>query len=141
MFGEELMAARVGESPRKLTAKSAYLVLLCSLPIFIILAILGKIWLGFGAWICSGLVMLVARTRWDLRRHIWFWMTIIFAEMLQIPIVLLMPWSNSSLTWFSFLPVAVLDYGITYGCVRLVERVMSSEKRTVSSRSDTTGIS
>jgi hypothetical protein len=128
------MAPSVSESPRKLTAKAAYLVLLCSLPILIVLAILGKVWLGFGAWICTGLVVLVARARWDLRRHIWFWMIIVFAELLQIPIVLLMPWNNRSLTWFSFLPVAVLDYGIIYGCVRLVEKTMRAGKGTASSQ-------
>ena len=134
MYGGELMASSVSESPRKLTAKAAYLVLLCSLPILIVLAILGKVWLGFGAWICTGLVILVARTRWDLRRHIWFWMIIVFAELLQMPIVLLMPWSNRSLTWFSFLPVAVLDYGIIYGCVKAVEKMMMVEKGSASSQ-------
>ena len=134
------MGPSVAESPRKLTAQAAYLVLICSLPILIVLAILGKVWLGFGAWTCSALVILVVRIRWDLRRHIWFWATIIFAEMLQIPIVLLMPWSNSSLTWFSFLPVAVLDYGIIYGCVRRVEKMMRTEKGTASSRPDSPGV-
>jgi hypothetical protein len=128
------MNSSVSESPRKLTTIAAYLSLLSSLPILIVLAILGKVWLGFGAWICTGLVILVARTRWDLRRHIWFWITIICAEALQIPIVFLMPWSNRSLTWLSFLPVAVLDYGIIYGCLRLVEKVMVAEKRTSSSQ-------
>ena len=127
------MAPSVSESPRKLTAKAAYLVLLCSLPILIVLAILGRVWLGFGAWICTGLVILVARTRWDLRKHIWFWMVIVLAEVLQIPIVVLLPWSNRSLTWFSFMPVAVLDYGIIYGGVRLVEKMMGAEKGTASS--------
>jgi len=128
------MVLGVSESPRKLTAKAAYLILLCSLPILIVFAILGRVWIGFGAWICSGLVMLVVRARWDLRRHIWFWMIIIFGELLQIPIVFLMPWSNRSLTWFSFLPVAVLDYGIIFGCVRLVEKMMRAEKGTASSQ-------
>jgi hypothetical protein len=61
-------------------------------------------------------------------------MIIVFAELLQIPIVLLMPWNNRSLTWFSFLPVAVLDYGIIYGCVRLVEKTMRAGKGTASSQ-------
>lgn len=118
------MAATLGESPRKLTAQAGYLILLCSLPILIVFAILGKIWIGFGAWICSGLVILVVRTRWDLRMHVWFWITIVFAELIQTPIVLLIPWNDRSLTWITFLPVAVLDYYLVYGCVRLVEKML-----------------
>lgn len=118
------MAATLGESPRKLTALAGYLILLCSLPILIVFAILGKIWIGFGAWICSGLVILVVRTRWDLRMHVWFWITIVFAELIQTPIVLLIPWNDQSLTWITFLPAAVLDYYLVYGCVRLVEKML-----------------
>jgi hypothetical protein len=97
------MVPRVSDDRRKLTAKAAYLILLCLLPILIVFAILGKVWLGFGAWICSGLVMLVVRVRWDLRKQVWFWVTIACCELLQILIILLIPWNNRSLTWFSFL--------------------------------------
>jgi hypothetical protein len=90
-----------------------------------VFAVLGKVHLGVGAWICSGLVILVVRTRWDLRMHVWFWITIVFAELLQAPIVLLIPWEDRNLTWITFLPVAVLDYGLVYGCVRLVEKMMN----------------
>ena len=111
------------ESPRKLTTKSGYLILLCSSPILIASAIFGKVHLGFGAWICSALVISVARVRWDLRTHIWFWTTIASAELLQIPIVLLIPWNDRGLTWITFLPVAVLDYGLVYGIIKLIEKV------------------
>jgi hypothetical protein len=118
------MAASLGESPRKLTAQAAYLILLSLLPILIVFVVIGKIWLGFGAWICSGLVTLVVRARWDLRKHFWFWMTIAFAEVLQTPIVLMIPWNDRRLTWIVFLPVAVLDYAAINGCVRLIEKLM-----------------
>ena len=118
------MAATLGESPRKLTAQAGYLILLCLLPILIVFAVLGRIWIGFGIWICSGLVLLVVRARWDLRMHAWFWITIVFAGLLQTPIVLLIPWNDRSLTWITFLPVAVLDYSLVYGCVKLVEKLM-----------------
>jgi hypothetical protein len=127
-----MMAASLGESRRKLTPQGAYLILLCSLPILIVFALLGKIWLGFGAWICSGLVMLVVRTRWDLRKHVWFWIAIVFAELLQIPIVLLIPWRDRNLTWIVFLPVAVLDFGLVYGCIKSVEKMMKRHAGTSS---------
>lgn len=122
------MNQNVSESPRKLTAVAGYLILLCSSPIVIGFAIVGKVWLGFGAWICCGLVVLVVRTRWDLRRHLWFWLVIIFAGLLQIPIVLWMPWNDRNLTWITFLPVAALDYVLVYGAIRVVEKMMRRDK-------------
>jgi hypothetical protein len=122
------MAVIVGESPRKLTVKVGYLILLCSSPILIAFAILGNVHLGFGAWICTVLVMFVVRTRWDLRRHVWFWIIIIIAELIQIPIVLVIPWSDRNLTWITFLPVAVLDYALVYGCIKLIEMMLRKDK-------------
>jgi hypothetical protein len=73
--------------------------------------------------ICAGLVMLVIITRWDLRKHVWFWVVIILAAFVQVPLVLFIPWKNRNLTGISLLPVAVLDYVIVYGCVKLAEKV------------------
>jgi hypothetical protein len=130
----ELMIEGASESPHKITTKDAYLILLCLTPILIMFAVLGRIWIGFGAWMCSGLVSLVVRNRWDLRMHFWFWATIFLAGLLQIPLVLFMPWSDRSLTWFSFLPVAVVDFGLVYGSVKLVEKLMARRIQSVSSQ-------
>ena len=110
------------EKQRELTAKSAYIALLIALPLFILFCILGKWETGIGAWICAGLVVLVVRQRWDLRRNLWFWVIIVGAFLLQIPLVLLIPWNDRNLTAISLLPVAVLDYGLVYGCIRLIEK-------------------
>ena len=110
--------------PRKLTAKAAYLAMLYSSPIPLIFAYLGDFYRGIGASICAALVLLVISTRWDLRMHVWFCIAITFAIVLQVPLVLFIPWKNRNLTGISLLPVAVLDYAIVYGCVRLAEKVM-----------------
>ena len=121
----------VEESPRKVTRTAAYLILLATSPIGIIVALLSffyglDAWIGFGAWTCLALIVLVGRTRWDLRRHVWFWMIMVFAGLLQIPIVLFVPWKDRNLTWITFLPVAVLDYGLIYGCLKLIEKLTAT---------------
>lgn len=127
------MAPSRSESPRKLTAVAAYLILLCSSPILVAFAIVGKIWIGFGTWICLGLVALVVRTRWDLRRHFWFWIIVACAGLLQIPIVLWIPWNDRTLTWITFLPVGALDYVLVHGCIRLAERALRKDTGTTAS--------
>jgi hypothetical protein len=119
------MPASAGKKfPRKLNAKSAYVLLLCSSPILILFACLGEFYRGIGAWICAELILLVIWARWDLRKHSWFWITITFAAFLQIPFILFVPWQNRDLTWFSLLPAAVTDYAMVYGCIKLVEKLM-----------------
>jgi hypothetical protein len=52
----------------------------------------------------------------------WFWVCIVFSVAVQAPFILLVPWGNRSLSGISLLPVAVVDYGILYGCMKLVEK-------------------
>jgi len=110
------------EPNRDLTSKSAYVALFFALPVLVVFAYLGKWEMGIGAWICIGLVLLVARTHWDLRGSLWFWVSIAFSVVLQVPFILLVPWNNRSLSGISLLPVAVVDYGIVYGCMKLAEK-------------------
>jgi hypothetical protein len=119
------MSASEGkELPRDMTAKWAYVALLCSSPMLFVFTYLGNFYEGIGATGCSVLILMVIRTRWDLRKHAWFWITIFFAVLLQVPIVLLIPWKNKTLTGISVLPIVLLDYGIVWGCVKLAEKVM-----------------
>jgi hypothetical protein len=122
------MEAKGGtQKPGELTGKSAYLALLLALPVFILICILGKWEIGIGAWICAGLVLLIVRQRWDLRRRLWFWIVIATAFLLQVPLVLLIPWDDRNLTGISLLPVAVLDYGLVYGCIKLIENATAEK--------------
>jgi len=124
MSGGALMTSiHTKESPRQLTSKSAYLALLCSLPVLLVFALLGDWHTGIGAAICCGLVILVVMVRWDLRKRWWFWAVILFGVALQVPIVLLVPWANRGLTGISVLPLGALDYGVVYGCVKLAEKM------------------
>ena len=116
------MEANQVERPRKLSAGVAYLIALCSSPIMLIFWLLGGLETGIGAWVCFTFVLLVVRIRWDLRRYVWFWVTIVLALLLQIPLVLEIPWNDRNLTWLILLPVAALDYAAVYGCVRLAEK-------------------
>jgi hypothetical protein len=125
MCGGALMAA-IDSRPhtRELTSKSAYIALLYASPILLTFVFLGKWEMGIGAWICTGLVLLVVRSHWDLRGNYWFWLTIGVALLLQVPIVGLIPWGNRGLTGMTLLPVAIVDYGLVYGCVKLAEKLM-----------------
>jgi hypothetical protein len=68
------------------------------------------------------LVILIVRMRWDLRKHVWFWATITFLVLLHVPLILFTPWTNVNLPGPTVAPFAFLDFGIMYGCIKLVEK-------------------
>lgn len=118
------------EGPRRLTGKFVYISVLYALPVVLLFVLLGKWEMGVGAGVCSSLVIQVIRTRWGLRKHVWFWIAVGFACLLQAPIVVMIPWGDRSLTAMKLLPVAALDYGAVYGLVKLAEMLMTKRDGT-----------
>jgi len=45
---------------------------------------------------------------------------------LHVPLILLIPWTSKSLPGVTLLPIALLDYAIVYGCIKLAEKVMKA---------------
>ena len=111
-------------SPRKLTAKVVYLMVLSSMPVLLIFAYLGDVYRGIGASVCTTTVLIVVRARWDLRKHIWFWVTVTLTLVFQIPFVFLVPWKNRNVNGVTILPLMLLDYGMVFGCVKLAQMMM-----------------
>ncbi len=98
--------------------------MLCSSPLGLLFFYLGGPARGIGAWICAGIILIAMRARWDLRNHLWFWMAILTAVILQVPFILFVPWMDSHLSHVSLLPFGILDYAIAYGCIKLAEKAM-----------------
>lgn len=121
--GSLMAAIDPKEQTRELTSKSAYIALFFSLPVLLAFVFFGDWKMGIGAWICIGLVVLVARSHWDLRESPWFWLSIGVSILLQAPIIMIVPWGNRALTGMSLLPVALVDYGLVCGCVKLAEKM------------------
>ena len=112
------------QSPNRLSPRWAMLAMLCTLPILVLFAYLGEIRRGETAWFCTGMIVLAIRTCWDLRKHVWFWMTVAIVILLHVPLVLFFPWTTKNYPGISLLPVGFLDYAIVYGCIKLAEKVM-----------------
>ena len=97
-------------------------------PIFIISIYLGHAEEGLGAWACAGILTIGVRTHWYLRGYAWFWPIIGFITLIQVPFVILVPWSNVHFSYIGLLPAAVLDYAIIYGSFKLAEHVAKAMK-------------
>ena len=71
---------------------------------------------------------MAAKTRWELRKRVWFWVTIALVVVLHMPIVLLVHWSDNRYPGVALLPAVLADYGVVYGCIKLVEMAMKARK-------------
>jgi hypothetical protein len=118
------------EKPRELTGKFLYFALLCSSPLLALFAYLGRTDQGFGAWACFTVVLLAMRNRWDLRKHVWFWIAIAFVVFIQVPIVFLIPWGAKGITGRGVFPVAIVDGALAYGLLKLAEMVIKRGRST-----------
>ena len=125
MHGGELVNQTESKNPfDRLSKKSALVALLCGISIFVIFAYLGDPAKGRPAAICVAMTVLVVWMRWDLRKRVWFWITITILVLLHVPLVLLIPWSNRNYPGVVLLPQALLDFSVVYGCIKLVEKAM-----------------
>jgi hypothetical protein len=61
--------------------------------------------------------------RWDLRKHVWFWVTTLMLVLLHIPLVTLLPWPNNNYPGVVLLPGGLLDLAIVYGTIKIIEKL------------------
>jgi len=108
----------------RLTRKAAVLVLLCSLPFSFLFDHLGDPARGRAVSICVAVLLTAVWVRWDLRKYVWFWITISLVLILHIPLLIYIPWTNKNYPGAVLLPEALLDFCIVYGCIKLAEKVM-----------------
>ena len=55
---------------------------------------------------CVGLLGFVIALKWKLRRHVWFWITIITIAALHVPLLLFVPWTTK---WVPAMAIAGID--------------------------------
>jgi hypothetical protein len=72
-------------------------------------------------------VFLAIKNRWNLRKHVWFWIAIAFVVLVQVPIVVLIPWGGKGLTGRAVFPIAIVDGALSYGCLKMAEFLIKKD--------------
>ena len=70
-------------------------------PIFLLFVYLDKAEMGFTVIIVLGMTMLAIKLRWRLRKHLWFWATIIFILALHVPLLFFIHWPDTNVPTIS----------------------------------------
>jgi hypothetical protein len=82
---------------------------------------------GKTAWFSAMIILMAIRMFWDLRKRVWFWITITIITLLHILLVFFIPWPFKEVPYVALMPVGLLDLAIAYGAIRLVEKAMRSD--------------
>jgi len=97
-------------------------------PLFFLFVYLGKAEMGLTACCVLGLATLAVKLRWKLRRHVWFWATIIFILVLHIPLLFLVHWPDTRVPNIVYaLPLGVVDFLFINGVLGIAENLFSKD--------------
>jgi hypothetical protein len=69
----------------------------------------GRFDLARPSFISVAMVALAIAMRWRLRRHVWFWITMIFLAALHLPLILFVPWTTKWVPAVVIAPFGIAD--------------------------------
>lgn len=101
----------------------------CVAPVYFLVAHFADGGRAFVASCSAGMIAVTVRYFWDLRRRIWFWITMTVIGFLHVLLVVFLPspakqWNYVHWNYVQMLPFGLLDFGIAYAIIRLVESVV-----------------
>ena len=95
-------------------------------PVFLVFIFLGNADMGLTVCIVLGMIMLAIKIRWNLRKHVWFWATIVFILALHVPLFFIVRWPQGKVPTLAYtLPIGIADFLIILGAVGAAEKFFS----------------
>jgi hypothetical protein len=94
-------------------------------PIFFVFLFFDRPELGLATCIVLGMAMLAVRLRWELRKHIWFWATVLFLLALHVPLLSMfrVPKMKAPTIVYTF-PLGAVDFAIFLLTIGFVEDIV-----------------
>ena len=99
-------------------------VILDALALLILFDHFGKLTLARPTMTSAAVVIIAIAMRWKLKRHVWFWITMIVFAALHVPLVLLVPWTTRWVPAFVIIPIGMADLYLMLWVLSLVGKFM-----------------
>lgn len=99
-------------------------VILGALALLILFDHFGKLTLARPTMTSAAVVIIAIAMRWKLKRHMWFWITMIVFVALHVPLVLLVPWTTRWVPAFVIIPIGMADLYIMLWVLSVVGKFM-----------------
>lgn len=111
------------KSDKKEPDFTGLIVLAALLPLVLYFRHIGKFDLGLNIGICLAVNIVAVRFRWKLRKHAWFWATMVFLIAAELPLVLMIHWPKEWVPGVALLPIALVVYVVAIGAIQLAGKL------------------
>jgi len=95
-----------------------------AMPLILLFHYFGKSALALPTLCSVAMVALAIVMRWRLRRHVWFWTTMIVIVALHVPLVLFVPWTTKWVPAIVITPIAIADLYVMLAILSFVGKFM-----------------
>ncbi len=100
-------------------------------PLILLFYYFGKPALALPTLDSAAVVTIAIAMRWQLRRHVWFWITMTVIAALHVPLILFVPWTTKWVPAIVIMPIGLADLYAMLAILsvvgKLVERPKTSE--------------
>jgi hypothetical protein len=117
------------EEEKEPTDYSGLIIGLLLVPVFVLVTYLANADMALGVVIVLGMTMLAVKMRWELRKHVWFWVIIVFILGLHTPLVFMfrLPPHGNVPTLTYTMPIGIVDFFIIIVLIDTAERIFSKD--------------
>lgn len=105
-------------------------VILGALPVLYLFDHFGKLALARPALASAAMVTIAIAMRWKLRRHAWFWGSMICLAALHVPLILFVPWTTRWFPVLLIIPIGIADLFVMLWVVAVVGKFMGGQETT-----------
>jgi len=96
--------------------------------LFVLFDHFGKLAIALPTLYSVAIITITVAMRWKLKRHVWFWITMIVLAALHVPLVLLVPWTTRWVPVFVIIPIGIADSYAMLWVVSVVGKFMEGPK-------------
>jgi hypothetical protein len=100
-----------------------------ALAVLILFDHFGQLALARPTMISAAMVVIAIAMRWQLKRHVWFWITIIVFAALHVPLILFIPWTTRWVPALAIIPIGIADLCTMLRVLSVVGKLMEGKRQ------------
>ncbi|MGB6687311.1 MAG: hypothetical protein WBE76_05665 [Terracidiphilus sp.] len=114
----------------RLSWRTKLFIFIVGAPTTFLFALYGRLEMVWPLAITVGMIGIVIRFKWKLRRQTWFWVTMALIAILHVLWVLFVPWTTKWIPVFVYIGIATADFVLILWILLVVEKFMGEPKDT-----------
>jgi hypothetical protein len=116
----------------RLSWRTKLFIFIVGAPTTFLFALYGRLEMVWPLAITIGMIGILIRFKWRLRRQTWFWVTMAMIAVVHVLWVLFVPWTTKWIPVFVYIGIATADFILILWILLVVEKFMEKQKTTES---------